>query len=259
MMWSLAQWLTQLSKDHHLPHGYAARKGIKSLIPPQSGHVSIAILKDYVFSQDSTLASPGPSTGQSPVVQTSMYVRADGTGNWYFSAQTTALTDREWQYAAGFIFVYSTDPTVAHGYIKTGPSGSSKLDTFTAGGKDPWIAEHWPELFGPGCYFYVSDAVLGFFDVGNHLPNTNNIAFDHGFRALEQLTTLSVDLAPGGSDTISGGPPTDWVEEVGASGSSGQGSFAGGTGSSSPGDDDDDDDDNGSSSGSSSSGGGGGG
>jgi len=205
------------------------------------------MLKNYLFSQDSTLASPGPSSGQSAVVQTAMYVRADGSGNWYFSTQINAFTERAWQYAAGFIFVYSNDKTLAHGYIKTGPpDGSGTIDAFAVGGKDSWIAEHWPELFSQRCYFYVSDAVLGLIGTGqNDLPNTNNIATDNGFSG---LTLLPARLVNGGAAyalSVSGGPPTDWVEEVGASGSSGQGTFTGGTGSTSTGDDDDDDDDDG--------------
>ena len=239
-MWSLAQWMAQLSKDHHLPHGYAARNGIRSLIPSASLPGSITILKNYLFSQDSTLASPGPSSGQSAVVQCVMYVRADGSGNWYFSTQTTAFTERGWQYAAGFIFVYSDDKALAHGYIQTGPAGSSgTLDAFVVGGKDVWISQHWPELFGERCYFYVSDAILGVIDTGqNDLPNTNNIATDNGFSRLTLLSALPVNTTAAGTDPVSGGPSTDWVEEVGASGSSGQGSFAGGTGYSSPGYDD---------------------
>jgi hypothetical protein len=243
-MWSLGQQLKDLSKYHHLPHGYAARNGVKSLIPAGSGTVSVTMLKSYLFSGQMTLSSPPPSSGNSPVVTCTMYVRADGSGNWYFSAEATAFTQRAWQWAAGFIFYFSTDPILAHGYISAQEPDSGMQDAFTFGGKDPWIAKHWPQIFSGGCGYYVSDAIVGVIDTGqDDLPNTNNIATDHGFQELTLLPTRPVNVSASSSNPVSGGPSSDWAQEVGGSG---QGPFAGGTGYGSPGpssgDDDDDDD-----------------
>jgi len=227
--WSLAQWLDNAAKNHHLPEGFSARHGIKSLFPPESGAVGLSLLQSYLYSSDGSGETPGPDSQQTPVVQCSFNVRADGAGNWLFAAWITSYPseiptpDFNGQYGAGFVFSYSTDSN-GHGIIETGSGDASGPYSYSNGtsgipngivcgigvlvtGKDPWIADHWPSLFARGCGFYLSEAT-GL----DGLPPTNDVATDHGFSGLSPLQGAQVKswsgcdqwTAPSGDGWVAG-------------------------------------------------------
>lgn len=180
-MWSLAQWLNKLATNKNLPSGFDARNGIRSLFPPGYGTASISMLKQYVFKQDNSNECPGPNSGSAPVILSTTVVRADGSGNWLHAGELRAGSSSPSMWACGFVFLYSDEKAVAHGTLDY--DGQFINPTyFVCCGNDPWIAEHWPELFAQGCGIYLSEAKGEY-----SLPNFNNMATDYGFLSWNQL------------------------------------------------------------------------
>lgn len=210
-MWSLHTTLEALGKGGHLPFGFQAAKGIRSLFPRvQRSGVSISLLKKYLYSR----------TGQAGTgsINAQFYVGADGAGHWALAGNITSGGDCRW--GAGFVFQFS-DSNSGHGFVATGQYDaavegelpSPSVLNFSVTGLDPWIGGNWPDVFAKSVFFYVSNAT-GF----DSLPDLANVAKNHGFASLATLqgaTSVSTYYQREGSRGGSGSGPSgpggvDW-------------------------------------------------
>jgi len=205
-MWSLAQWLTDLGRTDHLPSGFSARNGIRSLFPSGIGPVSITMLKSYLYAQAGTV-STSEVTGE-------YKIGADGSGRWFFEGVVTGIGAPAYDYqgeavgnfGAGFVFMFSRDST-AHGYVLT-YDGSDDLNEgqgFQIYGSDPWIAANWPDIFAKAIGSYISHA-----DGYAGLPPATNAATDHGFTGLSTLEGAQVYIYDGPPWNDAETPPGVW-------------------------------------------------
>ena len=168
-MWSLKQGLALIQS--HLPSGFDASHGIKSLFPAgYSG--SISALKGYVFSAYAQLGAYygfGGKPGTSSYIPDSVlvesvadtYVMADGAGRWYFSwlgqnLQFNSAEMTSFFIQSGFVFHFSNDGN-AHGFVDTSQPLITSTDALYSGdyrscisGQDDWIARNWPQIFAAG-------------------------------------------------------------------------------------------------------------
>jgi hypothetical protein len=168
-MWSLKQGLASI--QNHLPAGFNASRGVKSLFP--HGYTgSVSALKGYVYSAYARLGTsynfgdnggpPNYLTGTS-IVESSAntYVMADGAGRWFFSwlwgnVKYPAYLS-SFFIQSGFVFHFSNDGN-AHGFVDTSqpqPNMSTGTPYFDFGrncisGQDEWIANNWPQIFKAG-------------------------------------------------------------------------------------------------------------
>jgi hypothetical protein len=194
-MWSLSSALQSLGKGGHLPAGFESSRGIRPLFPAgRPGGVSISLLKNYVFSQT--------GEGSFEEYTYSLFVGADGAGNWVFQGALSGGQSCSW--AAGFVFLFPGHGT-GHGCV----TDENQYDpdwapvTFTIGGSDPWISANWPDVFASSVYFDMFGA-SGF---ARGLPDTTHTATNVGFSGLTQLQvatplairyqTPSPELIPG--------------------------------------------------------------
>jgi hypothetical protein len=192
-MWSLARWLASLAKTDHLPEGFSAANGIRSLFPSGLGASSITLLKNYLYAQDCTV-STSEITG-------AYRIRADGSGRWLFQGFIAGVgAPNNWQqkdqtlgaYGAGFVFLFSTNRS-GHGAVLTNIETDAAPGYWNVGqgfqmfGSDPWIKNNWPGAFAEsiGCYISHNDS-------GGGLPPLSNAATDHGFAGLSSLETSRV-------------------------------------------------------------------
>jgi hypothetical protein len=215
-MFSLSKTLQGLAKTNHLPIGFNASQGVRSLLPSGRGNTSIAILKNYLYSQKSQQLAAGD-------IQATFDVFADGSGRWLYQAviglvQPQNASSGRW--GAGFVFAFSTDK-LGRGYVKTGDyslvNTEDYVDPFavTLEGFDSWITNHWPELFAQSSFVYLSSAT-GFVK----LPDVANAATDNGFAGLASLQGAKYTSEDKGEviGNPSGGggggsrwpPPVDW-------------------------------------------------
>jgi len=170
MIWSLSYTLASLSK--HLPSGFEAKKGIKSLFP-KGYKGSVRVLDQYVFVSYQHFSVKDDRFDET---YANAYVMADGTGRWFFSWYywQTNPPKADYRPGAGFAFILS-DKGSAHVFIdKTTPvydwwdpppNVSTNSQMSCSGGTDPWIAQNWPDLFKSG-------AKISFFDAAANPPST---------------------------------------------------------------------------------------
>jgi hypothetical protein len=168
-MWSLKLGLARI--ENHLPSGFEASHGVKSLFP-QKYTGSVSALKDYVYSAYARLSTDydfgnngGPPNylPNSSVVKSSAntYVMADGAGRWFFSwvAWNVQYPSHLFSFfiQSGFVFHFSNDGN-AHGFVDTSNpqpnevTGSPYYNLFRScsSGQDAWIANNWPQIFKAG-------------------------------------------------------------------------------------------------------------
>lgn len=167
-IWSLSYTLAALS--NHLPAGFDAKHGVKSLFP-KGYKGSVKALDQYVFVsyQPFFLAD-----NRWDNTYANAYVMADGTGRWFFSWYywQTDPPKSSYRPGAGFAFLLS-DKGSAHVFVdKTTPvydwwdpppNVSTNSQMSCSGGTDPWIAQNWPDLFKSG-------ARISFFDAFTNPP-----------------------------------------------------------------------------------------
>jgi hypothetical protein len=148
----------------HLPHGFDATKGVRSLFPGNYSD-SIMGLKSYVFLYD---------TGSS-VSDVQAWIGADGSGQWFLGWWNDGVVQVGAGFRSGFVFYYSDDG-IGHGYVDK--SGYTPGATLCNAGTDTWIAEHWPQAFAAGVRF-DSQWATGF----DSLPDESYVWTDAGFAA----------------------------------------------------------------------------
>ena len=166
-----------LYPNGHLPDGFDASRGIRSLFPPGKS-VGLSSLRRYVYSVEGWAA-----TGE---LYPTYSVRADGAGNWCL--RVLISTTGNGRFGAEVVFAFSTD-TQGRGIVATGNYGggiSGSDDgigvSVLAHGLDPWIRDNWPDMFAQPVFLYISEAT-GFYK----LPPIVRAATDHGFSGLTTL------------------------------------------------------------------------
>jgi len=198
-MLSLRQTLKNFSSfsegfpQGHLPAGFDASKGIRSLFPASVVPVSLSLLSSWVTSSSGTTATS--------IITGNFTIEADGTGNWFFSVTLKVVGgDSFLEAAAGFVFGFSDDK-LGRGFVGQPSHIGSTLDTGAAQpqplevtGSDPWIRNHWSQIISnnPEAFFWVGDST-GFAS----LPNFADAATDNGFAGFSMLQGATVILDSG--------------------------------------------------------------
>ncbi|MGD0403978.1 MAG: hypothetical protein ABSB66_12375 [Candidatus Acidiferrales bacterium] len=206
-MWSLYNTLQVLGGTGHLPVGFHANAGIRSLFPNVQQNVSISLLKIYIYSTSYQSSSD-------PDSQITFTANADGAGNWQIQGTMNFVSDCAWE--AGFIFGFS-DAGAAHGFIATGSYAGGSYNPqqgqpsapaqFWVQGIDPWIADNWTQLFNLESYFLSAENTNA-----KKLPDPKEIATNNGFTTLIELiatTSTMINQEPyptAGGGGSSGGP-----------------------------------------------------
>ncbi len=163
----------------HLPPGFLAVNGLKSLFP--SGYAgTISVLINYVYTERGN-AQAGASDNTA-----GYFVGADGAGRWFMSwtPRPESLSVANYRLQGGFVFLYANDGQ-ARGFVDTSRPDVGQMSC--AQGTDAWIAANWPKLFASNVYFDFQDA-SGF----DSLPPESNIWTNAGF---EQNDFVALDGA----------------------------------------------------------------
>jgi hypothetical protein len=191
-MWSLKQTLANLAAYppngyNHLPDGFDARKGIRSLFP-RNEPCNISALKNFVFS---LTGSTKTTTGSAEMV-----IVADGAGRWGIGA-VPSLDPLSISWAGGFVFNYSNDGN-GHGYIVNNANVNAGIAN---GFEEPWILQNWPHAFPEGVYLWMwveDSTIVSAGSNPSHGPvNEAATATNPSFQTLEQFTaTTNVQLPP---------------------------------------------------------------
>lgn len=189
-MWSLKQTLANLAAYppngyNHLPAGFDARKGIRSLFP-RDKPCNISSLKNFVFSIT--------GSAQTTTSSAQMVVIADGAGRWGIGA-VPSLDPLSISWAGGFVFNFSNDGN-GHGYIVNNANPNAGI---VNGFNEPWILQNWCQAFPEGVYLWMwvedSSFVWAGSDPSHGPVNEAATATNPGFQTLEQFTaTANVQL-----------------------------------------------------------------
>ncbi len=164
-MLSLRQTLKAISS--HLPQGFDAAHGIKTLFPPAYTG-SIFVLQKYVYLKSGYLKMAATSHADDLAWY---FVGADGTGRWFFSwvpKPVSMAGDINLRVQAGFGFKFSHD-SFGHGYVDTSRP-PRPLHGSCNSGTDNWILLNWPQIFAADIFFGWQEA-SGF----DSLPPESNI------------------------------------------------------------------------------------
>lgn len=190
-MWSLRQTLTSIGP--HLPDGFSAAAGIRSLFPP-GRTTGISVLSRYVYTwtadafvdqQWIETGWPGPAQG---------FLGADGAGRWFYGWVPPDQENPCWGSAggfkqraqSGFVFLYSTDGN-AHGIVAKSRSVPNPYayPPNCYCGVDSWLAANWPDVFSQGAHIEFEIA-SGFSSLPNVSAIWTSAGFGHSnFRSLE--------------------------------------------------------------------------
>jgi hypothetical protein len=202
-MWSVGETLQSLDQGGHLPAGFDANPGIRSLFPAGQSDITISLLQKYLYFRTHEVDLEN--------IDAQLTVSADGAGNWQLKGR---IIGNNCKWAAGFVFLFSKDST-AHGFVATGDYWGGAIDPQQGGrseplyfwvqGLDPWIASHWPDAFDKDAYFYLWDGT------GDSSPEISNAATKAGFTGLAGLkatTSVFTVQIPDPSFTGSPNPPS---------------------------------------------------
>jgi hypothetical protein len=160
-MLAVRKWLESLDAGGHLPSGFDAADGLRSLFP--AGLARLSWLQRYLVDG----ATLNTSLFNGGVVATQI-VGADGTGNWSFTGfvQNNVAIDNGQgpthlsipiAVMLGFVFGASTDDVGRGWTLSATAQGAIYLDdhgkqvgaakgTFSANGADTWLRENWPRI-----------------------------------------------------------------------------------------------------------------
>jgi hypothetical protein len=167
---------------NHLPPGFDATKGLRTLFPPNKA-ASLSALKNYVLTFSGSQQTPGG-------VAATYQITADGVGRWGFlfsvtNGQSSGL------FGGGFVFAFSDDG-FGHGWVLTANAVTEDGPPWEAAaqGTDQWIRDNWPQIFVQTVDTYLSDAE-GFAT----LPPMKNAATDYGFKGLTLLQGANLPVS----------------------------------------------------------------
>jgi hypothetical protein len=180
-MFSLRKTLTAIGS--HLPLGFDATHGIKTLLP-SAYKGSISVLLQYIYFKTGVI-TPKPS-------ETIWYtVGADGAGRWFFSWRARRLfQDINLRLQAGFVFKFSQD-SFGHGYVDhSRPSLAGANAGICNSGVDNWITSNWPKIFTSDVMFDLQEAT-GF----DSLPPESNIWTNAGFGQANFIALSGANVA----------------------------------------------------------------